>query len=76
MTPGQQAYEADVKRRPRYHDGTPRKTWAQLSDIAHDSWERVPSADKHGYVSVGADGRRYILSLDSKTGATTLVPLE
>lgn len=37
---GQLAYEADVAARPIYHDGTSRKTWAQLSDIARWSWTR------------------------------------
>lgn len=39
-TQGQLDYEADCAERPNYQDGTPRKTWAQLSDIARDSWER------------------------------------
>jgi hypothetical protein len=33
-------YEADVAKRPLYHDGKPRKTWGQLSDIARWSWGR------------------------------------
>lgn len=33
-------YEADVSRKPTYHDGTPRKTWSELSAIARWSWER------------------------------------
>jgi hypothetical protein len=36
------AYEADVKRRPTYHDGTPRRSWDQLCDIAKRSWQRAP----------------------------------
>lgn len=40
---GQQAYEQDLAARPRYHDGTPRRTWAQLDDIARWSWERNPT---------------------------------
>lgn len=39
-TNGQIAYEADVKRKPVYHDGTPRKLWTELSTIARWSWER------------------------------------
>jgi hypothetical protein len=38
---GQIDYEADVLRRPTYHDGTPRKTWDELSDIARYSWKRT-----------------------------------
>lgn len=37
---GQQAYEADVAVRPLYHDGAPRSTWANLSEIAQWSWNR------------------------------------
>lgn len=40
---GQQAYEADLQRQPLYHDGTPRKSWDQLSDIARWSWNRNPT---------------------------------
>jgi hypothetical protein len=39
-TKGQIAYESDVKRRPVYHDGMPRKRWEELSAIARWSWER------------------------------------
>lgn len=39
-TPGQVDYEADVKRRPTYHDGTPRVSWDALDDVARWSWER------------------------------------
>lgn len=31
-------YEADRKTRPTYHDGTPRKRWDQLTEIARQSW--------------------------------------
>ena len=40
MNKGQAAYEADVKRRPFYHDGTKRKAWAQLCSVARYSWEK------------------------------------
>lgn len=40
---GQLAYERDVKRTPRYHDGAPRKAWEQLTKVARDSWERNPT---------------------------------
>jgi hypothetical protein len=37
-TQGQINYEIDVKRKQTYHDGTPRKQWSELSDIAQWSW--------------------------------------
>lgn len=43
MTPGQKAYEEDCVRRPRYPDGTPRKTWARLGELAQSTWERNPT---------------------------------
>jgi hypothetical protein len=43
MTPGQSAYEQELRARPTYHDGTPRKRWDQLDDIARSSWERNPT---------------------------------
>lgn len=42
-TPGQVAYEAELAVKPSYHDGTLRRTWAQLSAIARWSWERNPT---------------------------------
>lgn len=41
-TKGQLAYEADVSRRPTYHDGAKRKTWDQLGEIEQWSWQRDP----------------------------------
>jgi len=41
---GQIAYEADVARKPRYHDGSSRAPWEKLSEIARWSWERKPAA--------------------------------
>ncbi len=40
---GQLDYEADVAKRPLYHDRTPRKAWHQLCAIAKWSWERRPT---------------------------------
>lgn len=37
---GRELYEADLLDRPTYHDGSPRKTWEQLSEVARWSWER------------------------------------
>lgn len=42
---GQMAYERDVQERPKYHDGTPRKPWPDLCNIAKWSWER-PSPEE------------------------------
>lgn len=41
---GRAAYESDVAARPTYQDGTPRKTWDQLDNVARYSWEREPRA--------------------------------
>ena len=41
MNKGQAAYEADVKRRPFYHDGTKRKAWEDLCNTSKWSWERA-----------------------------------
>ncbi len=43
VTPGQLAYEADVRARPLYHDGTPRRTWHELGTVERWSWERNPT---------------------------------
>jgi hypothetical protein len=32
------AYEADVKRRPNYPDGSPRRTWAALDPVCKAAW--------------------------------------
>lgn len=40
---GKEAYDLDVEARPLYHDGTPRKSWDQLSDVARWSWNRNPT---------------------------------
>ncbi|TIR24013.1 MAG: hypothetical protein E5X34_13235 [Mesorhizobium sp.] len=37
---GRADYEADVKARPLYPDGTPRKGWDQLCEIARYSWAK------------------------------------
>lgn len=41
--PGQIAYEEDCRRKPTYHDGTPRKSWEQLDEIEQLSWRRNPT---------------------------------
>ena len=40
---GREAYEADCRRVPTYHDGTPRRAWDDLCAIARLSWERNPT---------------------------------
>lgn len=42
-SPGQRAYESELRARPVYHDGKPRKTWAQLGDLERSTWERDPT---------------------------------
>ena len=42
-TPGQLAYEEDVRRCPEYSPGKPRKTWAEIGTIARQSWENNPT---------------------------------
>lgn len=38
MTQAKADYEADVKRRPTYHDGTPRRKWEDLSKEVQGTW--------------------------------------
>jgi len=42
-TPGELAYNEDVRRRPTYHTGERRPSWAQLATYAKWSWERNPT---------------------------------
>jgi len=42
-TPGQLAYEEDVRRRPTYDTGTPRATWDMLPAPFHDTWHKNPT---------------------------------
>lgn len=39
---GREAYEEDCRRNPTYHDGTPRRLWDEISEIAQYSWNRDP----------------------------------
>ncbi len=41
-TPGQLAYEEDVRRKPLHHDGTHRPRWDQLDEVCKWSWDRKP----------------------------------
>lgn len=42
-TPGQLAYEEDVRRQPTYYGGGPRKAWDQLADWAQRQWDQDPT---------------------------------
>lgn len=43
QSPGQRAYEVDCQRKPCYHDGNTRRTWASLPEYAQWSWNRNPT---------------------------------
>lgn len=45
-TPGQIAYEQELKIWPNYDHGQPRAPWSRLPDIAKWSWERNPTPRK------------------------------
>ena len=38
-----EAYEEDVRRRPTYDSGKPRKQWDQLPEHVQWSWRRTPT---------------------------------
>ena len=40
---GREAYKEDVRRKPTYHNGQPRKQWDDLDAIAQWSWNRNPT---------------------------------
>ncbi len=44
---GREAYEEDVRRKPLYEDGTPRKRWDQLTDLIQRTWEQSPEPREH-----------------------------
>lgn len=39
----QAAYEEDVRRKPVYDTGDPRKTWADLDDVERSTWIKNPT---------------------------------
>lgn len=41
MKSGKELYAEDVLKTPLYHDGTPRRTWEQLPEWAHWSWNKI-----------------------------------
>ncbi len=47
-TPGQIAYQEDLKLQPLYHDGTPRLQWHELGSLVQNSWERNPTPRTYG----------------------------
>lgn len=44
---GREAYEEDVRRKPLYEDGTPRKRWDDLPEIVRWSWKRRETQGPH-----------------------------
>jgi hypothetical protein len=42
-TPGQVAYETECVACPTYYDGSPRRSWADLDNVARASWEADPT---------------------------------
>ncbi len=42
-TPGQIAYEEDVRRKPLYNNGAPRRHWLDLRAEFRQSWEDDPT---------------------------------
>lgn len=42
-TPGQLAYESELKFVPEYKPGLPRPAWEHLSEHAKSSWEKNPT---------------------------------
>ncbi len=42
-TPGHAAYIEDCRRKPNYHDNTPRKQWSELQDHVRATWDRNPT---------------------------------
>jgi hypothetical protein len=42
-SPGQIAYEEDVRRMPHYSDDTPRRAWDDLPPALRENWERHPT---------------------------------
>lgn len=46
--PGEAAYIEDVNRQPNYHDGSPRKSWEQLSEVERSTWVKNPTPREYG----------------------------
>lgn len=42
-TPGELAYNEDLRHQPTYHTGERRPAWAALETYAKQSWERDPT---------------------------------
>jgi hypothetical protein len=38
---GEEAYAVDLAAHPTYHDGTPRKAWADLGNVERWSWSKT-----------------------------------
>lgn len=41
--PGELAYLEDCRRKPLYHDKTPRVPWSALCEAVRNSWRRNPT---------------------------------
>lgn len=55
LTPGEAAYNEDLRRQPLYHTGEPRLTWAQLDAWAKQSWECNPTPRDYPRATVTAN---------------------
>lgn len=53
-TPGQIAYEEDVRRCPAYHSGSARLPWDKLPKWAQGSWEQQPTPRDYKNLQVTA----------------------
>ena len=53
-SPGQLAYEEDVRRCPTYHDSSPRRPWHEIDAVAQWSWERDPRPREFTHRKLGA----------------------
>lgn len=40
---GRAGYDEDVRRLPCHHDGTARRSWEQIDELARESWRRNPA---------------------------------
>lgn len=47
---GKEAYEEDVRRKPTYHTGEPRKTWDELDSVEQWSWNKDPQPREYDAV--------------------------
>ena len=43
ISDGERVYNEDLKAKPTYDDGTPRKPWNELSNAVKQGWEKNPT---------------------------------